>query len=82
MVEQPVLRGYTFRKLNFRGKDLIEYCPAEKGWLPIEANGYMLINCFWVSGRYLGNGYGQMLLDRCVMDAKDMYGMVAIVAKK
>lgn len=74
--------GYTFRKLNVRGKVFIEYVPAEKGWLPIKANGYMLINCFWVSGQFKGRGHARELLLACEQDAKEMYGLVAVVAKK
>jgi len=46
--------GYTFKKFDIRGKVFIEYVPAEKAWMPIIASGYMLINCFWVSGQYKG----------------------------
>lgn len=74
--------GYTFKKLDVRGKVFIEYCPAEIGWLPIEANGYMLINCFWVSGKFKGKGHAKALLEECIEDAKDMQGMVAVVASK
>lgn len=74
--------GYTFKKLDVRGKVFIEYCPVEKGWLPIEANGYMLINCFWVSGKYKGKGYGKALLQECIQDAQGMAGIVVVVAKK
>lgn len=74
--------GYTFKKLDVRGKVFIEYCPVEKGWLPIEAPGYMLINCFWVSGKYKGHGHAKALLNECEQDAKDMNGLVAVVANK
>nr|WP_245671826.1 hypothetical protein [Desulfuribacillus stibiiarsenatis] len=50
--------GLVFKKLNVRGKVFIEYIPAEKAWCPIDADGYMYVNCFWVSGQYKGQGYG------------------------
>jgi ribosomal protein S18 acetylase RimI-like enzyme len=75
-------KGYTFKKLDVRAKVFIEYCPAEKGWLPVEANGYMLINCFWVSGKYKGKGFGKALLQECIRDAQGMAGLIAVVAKK
>jgi hypothetical protein len=43
--------GLVFKKGDVRGKCFIEYIPAEMAWCPIEADGYMYINCFWVSDR-------------------------------
>lgn len=62
--------GLTFRKLDARGKVFIEYIPAEHAWLPILADGYMHINCFWISGKYKGQGLSNQLLDQCIDDAK------------
>lgn len=74
--------GYTFKKFDIRGKVFIEYVPAEKGWVPIEAPNYMLINCFWVSGKYKGKGLGTQLYEACLNDAKDKDGLVVVAAKK
>ncbi|MGL4762446.1 MAG: YoaP domain-containing protein [Sarcina sp.] len=76
--------GLTFKKLDARGKVFIEYIPAENGWLPIEANSYMLINCFWVSGQYKGQGISNLLLDECIKDSKDKgkKGIVVLSSKK
>lgn len=41
-----------FLKSVERGKCFIEYIPAECAWNPIEAPGYMYINCLWVSGSF------------------------------
>ncbi len=73
---------YVFKKLNVRGKVFIEYVPAEKGWLPIDAPNYMLINCFWVSGKYKKQGHGKALYQECENDAKDKNGIVVVVGKK
>ncbi|HPY99955.1 MAG TPA: YoaP domain-containing protein [Clostridiales bacterium] len=54
-----------------RGKCFIEYIPAENAWVPIEADGYIHINCLWVSGSMKGHGYSTDLLDKCVRDAKE-----------
>lgn len=62
--------GLVFLKAKERGKCFIEYIPAEYAWVPIEANGYMHINCFWVSGSLKGNGYSNDLLTACIKDAK------------
>ena len=62
--------GLVFLKADIRGKCFIEYIPAENAWVPIEAEGYMHINCFWVSGSCKGHGYANDFLDRCIEDAK------------
>lgn len=62
--------GLVFLKSVERGKCFIEYIPAENAWCPIEADGYMHINCFWVSGSFKGHGYANDLLGECIKDAK------------
>ncbi len=62
--------GYVFRRIDARAKVFIEYCPAEKGWAPVLAPDYLLINCFWVSGQYKLQGYGKVLLKAALDDAQ------------
>lgn len=62
--------GLVFLKGNVRGKCFIEYIPAENAWVPIEADGYMFINCFWVSGQFKGQGNSNILLEECIRDSK------------
>lgn len=62
--------GLVFLKADIRGKCFIEYIPAENAWVPIEADNYMHINCFWVSGACKGHGYSNDLMERCIDDAK------------
>jgi hypothetical protein len=62
--------GLVFLKGVERGKCFIEYIPAENAWNPIAADGYMYIDCLWVSGSLKGHGYSTDLLDRCVDDSK------------
>ena len=81
-LSQQFKDGYTFKKFDIRGKVFIEYVPAEKGWVPIVAPNYMLINCFWVSGKYKGNGLGTQLYQACLDDAKSKDGLVVVTAKK
>lgn len=73
--------GYVFRRLDERAKVFIEYGPAEKAWLPIEAPNYLEINCFWVSGQYKGKGYAkallQMAIDDVILHNKD--GLLVVV---
>ena len=62
--------GLVFYRSAERGKCFIEYIPAENAWVPIEANGYLCINCLWVSGFMKGHGYSNDLLNECARDAK------------
>lgn len=63
--------GLVFLKSTERGKCFIEYLPAEKAWNPIEAEGYMFIDCLWVSGSFKGHGYSNDLLGACIRDSKE-----------
>ena len=76
--------GYRFRKLDVRGKVFIEYEPIETAWLPLAGAGFMVLNCFWVSGRFKGQGYGKALLAEAETDARaaGMQGVVAVVGDK
>lgn len=62
--------GLVFLKSTERGKCFIEYIPAENAWVPIKADGYMYIDCLWVSGSLKGKGYSTDLLDSCIADSK------------
>lgn len=76
--------GLVFLKGNVRGKCFIEYIPAEFAWIPMEAQGYMYIDCLWVSGKCKGQGYADLLLEQCIEDskAKGKKGLVVLSAKK
>ncbi len=63
--------GLVFKKGDVRGKCFIEYIPAEKAWAPIEAEGYMYIDCLWVSGQFKGQGNSNLLLDECIRDSRE-----------
>ena len=62
--------GLVFLKSVERGKCFIEYIPAENAWNPIDADGYMYIDCLWVSGSFKGKGYSNDLLNECIEDSK------------
>lgn len=62
--------GLVFYRSVERGKCFIEYIPAENAWVPICADGYMYIDCMWVSGSFKGHGYSTDLLDYAVADSK------------
>ena len=63
--------GLVFLKCDVRGKCFIEYLPAEYAWVPVEANGYMYIDCLWVAGSLKGHGYSTDLLNACIEDSKN-----------
>lgn len=76
--------GLVFLKCNVRGKCFIEYIPTEYAWIPIEAEGYMYIDCLWVSGQFKGHGYSNLLLEECIKDskAKGKKGLVILSSQK
>jgi ribosomal protein S18 acetylase RimI-like enzyme len=74
--------GFTFKKFDVRGKVFIEYVPAEFAWRPIEAPGYLCIQCFWVSGRYQKHGLARRLLQECLDDAQGTHGLVVVTSKR
>ncbi len=63
--------GLVFLKSKERGKCFIEYIPAENAWNPIIADGFMYIDCLWVSGSFKGKGYSNDLLEACINDSKN-----------
>ena len=76
-------------KTLFSEKDgaqgMIEYIPGEYCWIPVQASGYMFIHCIFVGFKraYKGKGYGSLLLNECIKDAKkeNMQG-AAVVTRK
>jgi GNAT superfamily N-acetyltransferase len=62
----------------------IEYVPGEYTWRAAEASGYMMIHCIFSEyKKYRGQGYGTLLVEESVKDAKkgNMHG-VAVVTRK
>jgi hypothetical protein len=64
---------------------MIEYIPGEYCWRPVEASGYMFIHCIFSGFKraYKGKGYGSLLVDECLKDARkeNLHG-VAVVTRK
>lgn len=83
-LRERMKEGLVFLKLDVRGKVFIEYLPAEAAWAPIEAPGYLYIDCFWTSGKYKGQGYGDALLEECIADGKAQgkAGLTVLSTKK
>lgn len=74
--------GYVFRRIDARAKVFLEYCPAEVGWVPVIAPNYLLLNCFWVSGQYKGQGYAKELLRLAIEDSRGKDGLTTVAGKK
>ena len=70
-LKQRFDEGLVFYRSEERGKCFIEYIPAENAWVSIEADGWLYINCLWVSGSLKGHGYSSELLSECIRDAKE-----------
>lgn len=69
-LKQRFAEGLVFYRSEERGKCFIEYIHAENAWVPLEAKGWIYIDCLWVSGALKGHGYAGELLAECIRDAK------------
>ena len=63
--------GHVFRKLHEKAVVFIEYAPLETAWVPILGDNYLYLYCLWVSGSHKGKGYGRMLMEYCLQDARE-----------
>jgi L-amino acid N-acyltransferase YncA len=64
------LRFKVLRLREFGDIGMIEYAPGSHAWRPVEAEGYLVIHCLMVNGKHKGQGFGALLLDSCLRDAK------------
>jgi GNAT superfamily N-acetyltransferase len=76
--------GYVFQRLDERAKVFIEYVPAEHAWIPVTAPNYLMLGCFWVSGKYKKQGHGKALLNMAVEAAQNQSkdGLVTVAGSK
>lgn len=83
-LKSRIPEGHVFRKLDVRGKVFIEYAPLEKAWIPVTGKNFLYIYCLWVSGSYKGKGYGKVLLQSCIDEAKNQHksGICILSSKK
>lgn len=82
MIKNKLDEGYVFNKLDAKGKVFTDYCPVEISLLPVHADGYMAINCFWVSGQYAKQGHAKALLQQCIEDSRKSHGIIVISSDK
>ena len=73
-LKKRILEGLRYKLLaTDKGKwiGFIEYAPAAKAWRAVKAKGFMVIHCIWTYPKSIQRkGYGKMLLDTCINDAK------------
>ena len=65
------LRYKVLRSEKFGDIGMIEYALGNHAWRPVRAEGYLVIHCLTVAGKYKGKGLGSLLLDSCLRDAKE-----------
>ena len=63
--------GLKIKMFELPERGFIEYIPGEFAWRGIDAKGYMFIHCLWVVGKSKGKGYGDLLINECIKDAKN-----------
>lgn len=77
------LRIKTLYSERDGNQGMIEYLPGELSLRPVDANDYMFIHCLFVGFKkeYKGRGYGSLLIEKCVRDAKagGMKGVAVVV---
>lgn len=83
-LSQRLDEGHVFRKLNAKATVFIEYAPLESAWVPIIGENYYFIYCLWTLGEFKGKGYGKLLMEYCINDAKakGKSGICMLGAKK
>ena len=66
-------KGLTLIVLTVDGKSsgMIEYTNGENFWRPVSAERYLMIHCLWIiHTKYHRKGYGSLLIDECIKEAK------------
>lgn len=83
-LSERLKEGHVFRKLNAKATVFIEYAPLETAWVPITGDNYYYLYCLWATGSHKGKGYGKLLMEYCLADAKEKgkSGVCMLGAKK
>jgi len=81
-LKERFAEGLKIHRYEISGKAFIEYMPSEVAWKPVEAEGYLMIHCFWISGKHKGNGLSKELFAECLEDAKGKKGILAVACDK
>lgn len=81
-------KGYRIKAVlgedqSYQG--MIEYMPGEFAYRPVEAKGYLFIQCLFVGfkNEYKGKGLASRLLEACIDEARktDMKGLAVVTRK-
>ncbi|MBN2409211.1 MAG: GNAT family N-acetyltransferase [Candidatus Aminicenantes bacterium] len=63
--------GLRIKMLKLPERGFIEYIPGEFAWRAVNgADHFMFIHCLWVVGKSKNKGFGGLLIDECLQDAK------------
>jgi N-acetylglutamate synthase-like GNAT family acetyltransferase len=86
-LEQRFAEGLKIKivhEIGGRDTAFIEYIPGRYAWRAIHAPGYMVIHCLWVVGKGRGKGYGNLLIQECLADARaqKMHGVVMLTSDR
>jgi hypothetical protein len=77
------IKALISKKGGYQG--MLEYMPGEYAHRPVDAAGYMFIQCIFTGFKkeFKGKGHGSNLIDQCLNEARDkkMLG-VAVVTRK
>jgi L-amino acid N-acyltransferase YncA len=75
--------GMRIKMLKLPERGFIEYIPGGKAWRAVDAEGWMVIHCLWVVGKSKGRGFGDVLLEECVDDARraGMLGVAMVTSE-
>ena len=68
-------------KKELVSRGFIEYIPGEYAWRGVDAKAYSFIHCIWVVGRHKKKGYGSMLVEQCLTDARGRKGVAVLTSK-
>lgn len=64
---------------------MLEYMPSEYAHRPVDADGYLFIQCIFVGFRkeFKGRGYASSMIDACIQEARDahMKGVATVTRK-
>ena len=72
-IKKRMSEGLKVKMLNTPDDGIvgyIEYVPGEYAWRAVNSENYMFIHCIYMEKRCKGRGYGTLLIEDCVKDAK------------
>lgn len=83
-LQQRFTEGLRIKMLELPERGFIEYIPGEYAWRAVHAEGYLFIHCLWVVGKSKGKGFGKILIDACIEDARaaGMAGVAVMTSER